>query len=223
MNVQSSYDTIAAEYAQRLFHELQQKPLDCQLLDSFAADTGQRGLVADLGCGPGHVTRYLSERGVRTIGFDLSPGMLAQAKRLNPGLPFWAGDMRVLPMAKESCAGVVAFYSLLHFMREEVGLVLCECWRVLRPGGLLLVAFHAGDEIRHVEELWGHAVQLDFVFFQAAEMAGYLQAAGFEIEDVIERAPYPDVEVQTQRAYLCARKPKQGNKSPAGAVAQGPR
>lgn len=207
-DVQSSYDTVAAEYARRLFHELQQKPLDCQLLDRFAADIGSAGVAGDLGCGPGHVARYLNERGINPVGLDLSPGMLVQAARLNPTLTFLAGDMRALPVADECWAGVVAFYSLLHLAREEVVTVLRECWHVLRPGGLILLAFHTGNEIRHVEELWGYAVQLDFVFFQPAEMRGYLHAAGFVIEDVIERAPYPAVEVQTQRAYLFARKPK---------------
>lgn len=208
MDVQTSYDSVAEEYAQRLFNELQHKPLDRQLLDRFAAAVQHTGVIADLGCGPGHVTQYLNERGVQVIGIDLSPGMIAQARRFNPELQFQVGDMRALPVADESWAGSVAFYSLLHFGRAEVVAVLHECLRALQPGGLLLAAFHAGDEIRHVEEFWGHAVQLDFVFFQPEEMADYLRTAGFDIEEVIERAPYPEVEVQTQRAYIFARKPK---------------
>ena len=207
MDLQISYDTVAEEYAKRLFDELQHKPLDRQLLERFAAEIQPTGLVADLGCGPGHVTQYLSKHGLQVMGIDLSPGMIAQAARLNPGLPFQVGEMRALPVADGSWAGIVACYSLLHFGRAEVVAVLRECLRVLQPGGLLLAAFHAGDEIRHIEDFWGYAVQLDFVFFQPAEMAGYLRAAGFVIEEVIERAPYPEVEVQTQRAYIFARKP----------------
>jgi SAM-dependent methyltransferase len=208
MDVQTSYDKVAEEYAQRLFNELQHKALDRQLLERFAAEMPLTGLVADLGCGPGHVTQFLSERGLQVIGLDVSPGMIAQASRLNPELQFQGGDMRALPVNDVSWAGIVAFYSLLHFQRTEVVAVLRECLRALQPGGLLLAAFHVGDEIRHIEEFWGHAVQLDFVFFQPEEMAGYLRMAGFEVEEVIERAPYPEVEVQTQRAYIFARKPK---------------
>jgi hypothetical protein len=79
--------------------------------------------------------------------------------------------------------------------------------RVLQPGGLLLLAFHLGTEVLHLEEWWGQPVSADFIYFQAPEMQAYLQAAGFLIEDLIERPPYPDVEHQSHRAYILARKP----------------
>jgi ubiquinone/menaquinone biosynthesis C-methylase UbiE len=83
-----------------------------------------------------------------------------------------------------------------------------EMWRVLRPGGLLLLSFHIGEEVSHVEDLWGCAVCLDFYFFRSAQVAGYLRAAGFEVEEIVEREPYaPDVEYQSRRAYIFARKP----------------
>jgi hypothetical protein len=82
-----------------------------------------------------------------------------------------------------------------------------EMERVLRPGGLLLLSFHLGEEVSHVEELWGCAVCLDFYFFSAGEVAGYLRTAGFEIDEIIEREPYAsDVEYQSRRAYIFARK-----------------
>src|SRR5215204_5686208 len=83
-----------------------------------------------------------------------------------------------------------------------------ELRRVLRPGGLLLLSFHVGDEIRHLDELWGQEVSLDFYFFRAEDMEGLLGEAGFEVEEVIERPPYgEDAEAQTQRAYVFARNP----------------
>jgi hypothetical protein len=78
--------------------------------------------------------------------------------------------------------------------------------RVLRPGGLLLLAFHVGDETVHLDEWWGQAVSVDFHFFRPQEMADSLRAAGFEVEEVVEREPYPDVEHQSRRAYIFARK-----------------
>jgi len=76
--------------------------------------------------------------------------------------------------------------------------------RALRPGGRLLLAFHVGSEVRHVADLWGEAVALDFVFFEVGEMRGYVEAAGFEVDEIVERDPYPEVEVQTRRAYIFA-------------------
>jgi hypothetical protein len=47
---------------------------------------------------------------------------------------------------------------------------------------------------------------LDFQFFRPEGMADFLRAAGFEVEEVVEREPYPDVEHQSRRAYIFARK-----------------
>jgi hypothetical protein len=78
--------------------------------------------------------------------------------------------------------------------------------RTLLPDGLLLLAFHAGDEVLREEELWGQKISLDFLFFQPSEIRLGLEAAGFTIEEVIEREPYPEVEYQSRRAYIFARK-----------------
>jgi hypothetical protein len=79
--------------------------------------------------------------------------------------------------------------------------------RVLQPGGLLMLAFHAGDEVLHEDELWGQTISMDFLFFQPLEIRRLLESAGFAIEDVVEREPYPEVEYQSRRAYIFARKP----------------
>lgn len=206
-NLQASYDAVAQEYAQRIFDELQYKPLDRQLLDRLAANVPEGGIICDMGCGPGQVARYLHERGAPAIGVDLSAQMIAQARQLNPGLEFRQGNMLALDVEDEAWAGIAAFYSIIHIPREEVVAALLELKRVLQPGGWLLVAFHLGTEVLHVEEWWDQSVSVDFVYFQAPEMQAYLQAAGFLIEDLIERPPYPDVEHQSHRAYILARKP----------------
>ncbi|HEX6863269.1 MAG TPA: hypothetical protein VF414_10665 [Thermoanaerobaculia bacterium] len=53
MDVRESYDSAAQAYAEHLASELDHKPLDRHLLNRFAEETRGRGLVADLGCGPG--------------------------------------------------------------------------------------------------------------------------------------------------------------------------
>ncbi len=202
-----SYDLIAAEYSRRIAHELDGKPLDRALLDRFAERLRGRGIVCDLGCGPGHVARFLAERELDVIGVDLSPGMVAQATALNPGIPFGVGDMLALDVDDGAWAGIVAFYSIIHIPREQVVLALGEMRRVLTPGGALLLAFHIGNETLHVDEMWANAVALDFAFFEPAEMVGYLEQSGYLVEEVIERDPYaPDVEHQSRRAYILATK-----------------
>jgi SAM-dependent methyltransferase len=207
-DVQTTYDLVADECVRRIFEELEHKPLDRQLLDRFAASVQTLGPACDLGCGPGHVARYLEERGVQVIGVDLSPLIVAHARRLNQGIEFSQGDMRSLGFEDGALGGIAAFYSIIHIPRPEVVVALAEMKRVLRPGGLLLLAFHIGDETLHLDEWWGYRASVDFVFFRTEEMTGFLRAAGFEVEEVVERDPYPDVEHPSRRAYIFARKPR---------------
>ncbi|MEY2559274.1 MAG: hypothetical protein QOE34_2699 [Verrucomicrobiota bacterium] len=203
---QSSYDLVAEEYVRHVSNELEQKPLDRELLDRFAARVREAGAVCEAGCGPGHVARYLHERGVQIFGCDLSSKMVEQARRLNPGIEFCQGDMMELELPDQALAGVVAFYSIIHLAREKVVLALRELFRILQPGGLLFLAFHIGDGVFHRDEWWGKKVCVDFSFFRSEEMAGYLRESRFEVEEVIEREPYPDVEHPSRRAYIFAKR-----------------
>ena len=207
MSVQASYDRVADEYVRRIYDELANKPFDRQLLDRFAGRVRDAGLVCEIGCGPGHVAKYLSDRGVPMCGVDISSAMVDCARRLNPGISFSQGDMRDLDVADGSWAAIVAFYSIIHVPREQVVAALRELGRALKPGGLLLLAFHIGDDLLHRDEWWGYQVDFDVVFFQSAEMSNYLSAAGFEVDEILERDPDPEVEHPTRRAYILARKP----------------
>ena len=205
-NLKTSYDRIASQYVAHIYGELAHKPLDRALLDRFADDVRGRGTACDMGCGPGHVARYLHEQGVEVVGVDLSPGMVTEARRLNPAIPFREGSMLALDAPDDAWAGMTAFYCIIHIPRDEVTAALREMRRVLRPGAPLLLAFHAGDEVLRPDEMWGQPVAIDFIFYQPDAMADHLKQAGFVVEEIIERPPYPDVEHQSRRAYIFARK-----------------
>lgn len=207
-NYQASYDAVADEYAARIFDELRHKPLDRELLDRFAARVRGTGIVCDLGCGPGQVARYLHGQGVDACGYDLSPKMVELARQLNPGVEFYQGDMTALDVPDESWAGIAAFYSLIHISTELMSRTLQQFWRVLRPNGSLLLSFHIGSETIHLDEWWGQPVCVDFFFLDPQTIASHLHDAGFEVEEIIERNPYPEVEHQSRRAYIFARKLK---------------
>jgi SAM-dependent methyltransferase len=132
--------------------------------------------------------------------------MVAEARRLSPDIPFHAGNMLSLNVPDSAWGGIAAFYSIIHIPRLQLPEVLHEFFRVLRPGGMLLLAFHVGDETIHLDEWWEKPVSLDFNFLQPADVRQHMETAGFCIEDVIVRAPYPP-EHQSQRAYLFGRKP----------------
>ncbi len=138
----------------------------------------------------------------------MSLGMVKQAQKLNPNITFQQGDMLSLnDFADNSFGGIAAFYSIIHVPRSLVADALREMQRVLRSRGVLLLTFHIGEQTHHLEEWFDKRVFLDFHFFETAQMKDYLRTAGFELEEVVERDPYPDIEVQTRRAYLFAKKP----------------
>ncbi len=77
--VRRGYEPVARAYREHLGDELAGKPLDRAFLDAFVERVGGRRIV-DLGCGPGHVTRYLATRSANLHGIDLSPAMIEEAR-----------------------------------------------------------------------------------------------------------------------------------------------
>ena len=206
--IRESYDRVADEYARRMFSELDNKPLDRELLTRLAGAVNGNGEICDLGCGPGHIARFLRDRGANVFGLDLSPGMLDEARRLSPEIPFRQGNMLALDLPDASLAGISAFYAIVHLPPGAVPQAFREMARVLKPRGLLLLSFHIGEETVHRDEWMDRPVTLDFRFFSPLAIQSDLEAAGLMIQEIIERDPYaPEVEHQSRRAYIFARKP----------------
>lgn len=204
---QNAYDLVAEEYANEFRDEMGKKPFDRKMLDWLVEKVDGSGQVCDMGCGPGQIAGYLSTRGVDVCGIDLSAEMVKQAKVLNPSIHFQQGDMLALTeIADDTFGGIAAFYSIIHIQRPSVVNALRELKRTLGARGVLLITFHIGQETVHRDEFLGQEVSLDFHFFETEEMKGYLEDAGFLLEEVITRDPYADVEYPSRRAYIFARK-----------------
>lgn len=199
-----SYDLLAWEYARHISDELEHRPKERDLLQRFARH--YPGLIGDLGCGPGHLSRYVRQFHPEIFGLDLSHGCLVEAHQSNRELAFVQGDMLALPVATATLDGVLAFYSLIHFDWPEVESALKEMARVLRPGGGLLLGFHVGNKVEHVNELWGIAVNLDARFFLTEQLVSRLSVLDLSIAEKFERDPYPEVEYQSVRGYIWATK-----------------
>ena len=109
------------------------------------AQAGDR--ILDLGCGTGELTRALAAAGLRVAGCDISRQMLLRAPRDRGGCAGWvqlASGWRRLPFASAAFDVVVAA-SVLEYVAEPAA-VLCECARVLRPGGVVL---YTVPDLRH--------------------------------------------------------------------------
>jgi SAM-dependent methyltransferase len=202
----AAYDTVAADYARILTAEPPEAPLDLAMLAEFAqlvqaADAGQ---VADLGCGPGRITAHLCSLGLTAFGIDLSPEMVAIARRTYPHLRFDEGSMTELALGDGAVGGIVAWYSIIHTPPELLPVVFAEFHRVLSPGGHLLLAFQAGDERVHIEQGYGHAVSLDAYRRSPDLVAELLSQAGLVVRARLLREPGPNEKVP--QACLLARR-----------------
>lgn len=191
-DTRTSYDADASGYAEKVRGLLDDKPYLRASLTLFAElvrDSGD-GPVADIGCGTGYATAYLHELGVDAFGIDLSPEMIAIARRDHPGLRFEIGTMTDLDLADDSVAGVLAFWSVIHVPDHAVPTVFREFRRVLRRGGPLLVGFHVGDETRHTSEGYtGRRINVDSHYRRPNQIAGWLRDTGFSIEAELVMRP----------------------------------
>lgn len=212
--LRTSYDRVAADYTAHIADELAGKPLDRALLQAFVEAVGATGPILEVGCGPGHVAAFLASLGATVEGIDLSSGMVAQARQRHPSIVFHQRDMRSLALPDATLGGIVAFYSIIHLDPAELAPTFSEWWRVLGPSGLVLVAFHIGDTVVHLDSWWNQPVKLDFRFLRPDVVVEALQRAGFVVEATVLRAPYPGVEHESERGYLLVRKTNCGIISP---------
>ena len=205
--IENLYDMVAKEYAETFSGEHEKKPKDQEILRRFSQQIGYRKPVWDFGCGPGQTTAYLKNLGVAISGMDLSEKILEQANTIHPEIHFQKGNILELDFENDSIAGVVAFYAIVHFTEEQIGVAFREIFRVLEPGGVFLFTYHIGEETIHVEEFLGKKVDIDFMFFNADFISCSLEESGFGNIEKIEREPYPGVEYESRRAYVFALKP----------------
>ena len=204
-SVRRGYDAVAEKYADGFRGELAGKPLDRALLACLIEQTEQGAPIADVGCGPGHVSAWLARHGATVVGIDLSAGMVAVGRREYPQIEFREGNLLDLPAADGEFGAVAALYSIIHLESDELAGAFKEIHRVLRPAGLLLVAFHIGSEVRHLAQWWGREVDIDFRFLEVTDVTAIMERAGFLPQAQLERVNYPG-EVETRRGYLLARR-----------------
>jgi ubiquinone/menaquinone biosynthesis C-methylase UbiE len=184
-DTRTSYDTVAASYAELTRHLLDETPEERAVLALFADLVRARGCgpVVDVGCGTGRITGHLRMLGLDAFGIDLSPGMIDVARRDHPGVRFDLGSMTDLTLADASVTGLVAWYSLIHIPDDDISSVLTHFRRVLRPGGPLLLGFHVGDESRmKTEGYGGHPMKVHVHRRQHDQMIEWLNEAGFAVE-----------------------------------------
>jgi len=109
------------------------EPVVGEILDALPA-----GVALDAACGTGRWSAALAARGHRVLGVDSSPDMLGRARERVPGGDFRLGELQALPVGDDAVDLVVCALALAHV--PDLGPVLAEFARVLRPGGHLVIS-----------------------------------------------------------------------------------
>jgi SAM-dependent methyltransferase len=135
----SGWDTSAAAWIAHMGEHGdfgRQFVLDAPML----ARIGQRDirLALDVGCGEGRFCRMLAARGIRAIGIDPTAALLERARQLHPEGDYRAGRAEALDFPDASFDLVVSYLTLIDI--DDVATAIAEMARVLRPGGMLLIA-----------------------------------------------------------------------------------
>jgi hypothetical protein len=199
----NGWGAFAGEYADMFRDELAAKVWDRALLSGFAELVrAAPGPVVEVGSGPGVVTAYLCGLGLDVTGIDLSPEMVAVARRDHPSVRYEVGSMTDLRRPDASLAGLVAWYSVINVPDDALPAVFAGFHRVLAPGAPLVLAFQVGDDTRVIRDITFHRRRPEAV-------AALLTAAGLELvlQTVRQPAGTPGPAEQTPHAYLVARRP----------------
>lgn len=202
-----AYDAAALTYAQLFRDSLRDSPLDRAILGAFAEVVGAsgNGRVADLGCGPGHITAHLEELGLAAFGVDASPAMIELARQTYPGPRFDVGSMAALDIADGVLGGVLSRWSIIHTPPRELPVILAEFHRVLAPGGHLLIGFSASDDPSHPTQVYDHAVAPAYRWWPD-HLAAMLRESGLPEVARMVSAPEPTDRRQFQGIHLLTRK-----------------
>lgn len=202
-----AYDAAASTYAELFHDELRDRPLDRAMLGAFAevVSASGDGQVADLGCGPGHITAYLNELGLAAFGVDASPAMIELARQAYPGLRFDVGSMAALNIADGVLGGALSRWSIIHTPPPELPVILAEFHRVLAAGGHLLIGFSASDDPSHPTQVFDHAVAPAYRWWPD-HLAAMLRQSGLAEVARMVREPQPTDRRQFQEIHLLARK-----------------
>jgi SAM-dependent methyltransferase len=205
--VRTAYDANAQAYAAFVGGAFSGQPLNNVMVQAFADLVRQTGggPVLDAGCGPGHATGFLRDRGVGAFGVDLSPQLVATARAAHPGVRFDVGDMGALEIDSGTVAGVLASYSIIHTPPGALPATLAELGRVLAPGGHLLVSFQALDGTGPASEPFDHRVTPAWRY-SADHVAALLRETGVEEIARLVIAPAEDPVRGFPQAHLLARR-----------------
>lgn len=187
------YDRNAIRYAQAT----EKNAADYQIKE-FCRLLNPGDLVLDAGCGAGRDTKLICEKGIVTIGLDISSGLIQVAKSKYPRIEFVCGNFLNLDFPNNYFDGVWSHVSLVHLeTSEECQQALCEFNRVLKNEGILHVLVKEKTDDENVKFLTDDKFLNNglYRYFTNQEIRNLVNNTGFVIlkqENYNEKEKFPD-------------------------------
>jgi len=138
-------------------------------------------VVADLGCGTGEVAVRLADCVGHVYAVDSSEAMLRaarkQLKKIDPGkVTFAQGDILDIPIEDQTVD--IAIISLVLHHIDDPAFAVKEAWRILKPGGRVLII----DMLEHDRTEYQHQMGHRWLGFRPETVRGWLVESGFAVE-----------------------------------------
>ncbi len=185
-----TYNKIAPDYCKKTrqpeFLEIEDQYI--QKLLSYI--TSQNPLILDVGCGDGRHCKLIEQNEGKAIGIDLSDSILKEAGDYYPQGDFRKMDMSKLEFEDNSCDGIWSCGSIYHVSKAEIGIVIKEFRRILKPDGVVGINFKLGDGegLEENPKSYGDGARY-FAYYTKQEMTKILAQESFE---VLDTCTYPE-------------------------------
>lgn len=201
-----AYDKTADKYHEHFKDEIIQKEYDRLILDEFSDLIKVNSMICDAGCGPsGHIGKYLTEKGHKVLGIDISKRCIDLATSTHPEIEFKVMDISKTDFQNKTFDAIISFYSIIYTPKEHVDKIFAEFNRVLKKGGKLLVVVKKGTEEGMIDDEWYEGNKVYFTHFVEEEIKNYLAQNNFKSEFIATRKPY-DFEFDVERIYSISTK-----------------
>lgn len=147
--------------------------------------------ILEAGSGLSAVVITLRQMGYTVLGLDYAINALETSLAHDPSLPLCAGDVHALPFASNSLGGYLSFGVLEHF-EQGMGPALAEAYRILRPGGALVLTIPYPNVINRLvawrRKMAGQSLLTDEDFYESTytrqALIDNVKAAGFTVRHV---------------------------------------
>lgn len=181
-----AHNAIAKQY----YDEYKDDKTDLEYIDKFLNMC--KGKILDLGCGMGHYSKYIKNKGFEVVGIDFSKEMLKIAKENEPNVEFIESDICNLPEnLDKDFDGVLIAYVIQHLSKEETRECFIKLKERLIEKANLLILFLEGNRILNEEEPFNPEFCYVIKEYEKEEITELLKECGYDVLE-IEEKPYKE-------------------------------